>query len=217
MTVAMSSRSALRWLVAAAAAQVVLLAAASPDGALGNAAACTVALAVPIAVAQRWPQRWWQAAAIAGALGGLGMLIGARLDGAALPACHTGTGAFDAMTAGMLVGCVVGCLWLMPACRGVRPWLGHTACFVGMVLGMVLGARWLPGMLDAMVNPPATHHIAMALGMMIGAGGGTRAIHEEAALDPPGSTTSSTPRLGRTGQAALPAGPHAQLRRAADP
>jgi hypothetical protein len=217
VTVAASPRSALPWLVAAAAAQVALLAAASPGGALGDAALCAVVLAAPIAIAQRRPQRWSQAAAIAGALGGLGMLLGARLDGAALPACHGGGGVFNGMTGGMLLGCVAGCLWLMPACRGARPWLGHAACFVGMLLGMALGARWLPGVLDAMVTPPATHHIAMALGMMLGAGGGTRAIHEEAALDPPGPLTSSTLRLGRAGQAALPARPRAQLRRAADP
>jgi hypothetical protein len=215
VTVASHHRSALPWLVAAAAAQVVLLAAASPEGELGGAAACAIVLAAPIAWAQLRPQRWWQAMAIAGALGGLGMLIGARLDGDLAP-CHAGGGPFNWMTGGMLLGCVPACIWLMPACRTARPWRSHAACFAGMMLGMALGARWLPGMLGAMVDPPATHHIAMALGMMIGAGGGTRAIHEEATLDPPGPLTSSTSRLGRAGQAALPARSAAQLRGAAD-
>jgi hypothetical protein len=214
-------RTALPWILAAATAQLVVLGAASPIAAGENVALCALVLAVPIAAshlaARSW--RWWHAMAIVGALGGLGMVIGAQLDARSsdLPACHTGGGGLVTwMTGAMLVGCVPGCLWLVPSCRATRTWLGHAACFAGMMLGMQLAARWLTPVLDAMVTPPATHHIAMVLGMMFGAAGGYRAIHEEVARDPPGSITA-TPAAGRrAGQAPVPPRATAQLRRAAD-
>lgn len=221
MTAATAQRTALPWILAAAAAQLIVLGVVSPAGAVQDVAACALALAVPLAAShalRSW--RSWHTMAIVGALGGLGMLIGAVLDARSsnVPACHAGAaGLFSWMTGAMIVGCVPACVWLAPACRARRSWPGHAACFVGMMLGMVLGGRWLPPILDAMVTPPATHHLAMLLGMMLGAAGGHRAFHEDTVLDPPGSITSATARGRHDRQAPLPAGSTAQLRGAAEP
>jgi hypothetical protein len=219
-----TQRTAGPWIAGAATAQLIVLGAVSPTGAMRNVIACALALGVPLAASRILARssRAWHAMSIVGALGGLGMLIGSQIDArsSSLPACHA-SGLVSWMTGAMLVGCVPACAWLLPACGGARSQrgqlLGHLACFVGMMLGMQLGERWLTPLLDAMVTPPATHHIAMVLGMMLGAAGGHRAIHEEVARDPPGSPTSSSSARRRAGQAPVPARAGAQLHRTADP
>ena len=158
--------------------------------------------------------------AATGALGGLGMLAGALLDArsSGLPACHAGAGGLASwMTAGMLAGCVPACLWLSPDCRSTARWSHHAGCLVGMVAGMLFGGRWLAPVLGAMVTAPAIHHIAMVLGMMLGAAVGSQAMHREAALDPPRPTPSSAAGRGHAGRASVPPRATAQLRGASEP
>jgi hypothetical protein len=215
--VANIQRTAVPWVLGAATAQLILIGVASPAGAARNIAGCALALALPLAashVVVRW-WRWLHVMTIVGAIGGLGMLAGALIDahGSALPPCHVHGGALVTwMNGAMLAGCIPACVWLSPDCRSVRSWLGHAGCFVGMMVGMYLGGRWLTPIMDAMVTTPATHHIAMLLGMMLGAAGGYRSTHVEVAFDLPGSITSSTSGSSggrRAGRSPVPESPTA--------
>lgn len=212
-------RTALPWIAGAAAAQLALVAASSPAGGARGVAVCALVLALPLAAALAGVRgaRWWHLMAVVGAIGGLGMIAGAMIDAraAGVPVCHTGDGIATWANALMLATCVPACVWLSPDCRARRSWRGHAACTVGMLAGMAIGGRWLAPAVGAMVTGPATHHIAMVIGMMLGAAGASRVTHE-VTLDPPRPTALSAPRGRRADRAAVPARAGAQLRGARD-
>lgn len=128
---------------------------------------------------------WLQMAVAAGTAGGMGMIMGDKLDHAGnetLRSCcqmpgtnaHTWVGAILNWSNGlMLVACVISCVLLCPVYEGRsgKPivWLKHLGCFGGMWLGMIGGGPLLIRVLAAPFGRMAGMDIAMIIGMMAGA------------------------------------------------
>lgn len=114
---------------------------------------------------------------VTGCVGGLGMLVGGTIDARLAtsdvrPLCHAESGPSFALVSWMnglmLLACVPACALLCPPCRGVRRWVIHVACTVGMLFGMVVGGSALGPALAHGLGARAGMHLAMVLGMVAG-------------------------------------------------
>lgn len=182
------------WLVAVCLAVQGLLLAFGGDGPPGRIAAGAglVALAPLAGLAWRRGRRSFarDAVLVTLSIGGLGMLLGARVDAALAGPERAGAGPAGAaalhashetpaaahrhrspvdprplaswMGLGMLATCAPACWLLCAPCPRRRRWAAHGACLAGMAAGMLAGG--------ALAAPGAGAHLAMLAGMAAGAG-----------------------------------------------
>ena len=165
-------------LVIAALAQCSLLATGDGDPAENAlaAGACLAVIALPAVFYRRVSERTVTMLFVTGAVGGLGMLVGALIDkslGAPLPCCHgvsAGAGSvFNWMNGLMLTACISGCWILCPRCRDRRhEFLSHLTCALGMCVGMILGGRLLGSLWQTPLGADGGMHVAMLIGMLAG-------------------------------------------------
>lgn len=117
---------------------------------------------------------------VTGSLGGLGMMLGGFVDSAvsdALPLCHAAAAAlgqrgsiFNWMNGLMLAFCVLGCRVFCSRCDSRRKEIAlHIRSSAGMLIGMVFLGQWLGPRLQGPLGAWEGMHVAMLLGMMIGA------------------------------------------------
>lgn len=147
--------------------QVALVGWVAERGVLRALATVVVLGLVQVGIARLGSTRLRQeltcAFAVAG-LGGLGMVIGGRID-AAVP--------------GMLAGCLVTCIWLCrhrELCPRDRDWRHHLAGMSMMLVGMAAGGALLDGRVLASIAGGAAGHWSMVIGMAIGTTAGFLAV-----------------------------------------